>query len=87
MRDLVLVLPLTVFWFLAFAVSSSTTAVGAARTVRLCAAPTLPVSVSVSVSLSADADACVPYLDNEDWTRGMGYPVKSEWHPWMYMDQ
>lgn len=33
---------------------------------------------------NGDWDACVPYTDNEAWTEGMGYDVKSAWHPWIY---
>lgn len=31
---------------------------------------------------NGDADLCVPYLDNEAWTSGMGYPVSQKWHSW-----
>jgi carboxypeptidase C (cathepsin A) len=33
---------------------------------------------------NGDWDACVPYTDNEGWTEGMGYEVKTAWHPWLY---
>lgn len=33
---------------------------------------------------NGDWDACVPYTDNEAWTRRMAYPVKSSWHTWNY---
>jgi len=33
---------------------------------------------------NGDGDACVPYTGNEAWTRGMGFPVKHEWHSWDY---
>lgn len=33
---------------------------------------------------NGDWDAAVPYTDNEAWTEGMGYAVKSPWHPWTY---
>jgi len=26
----------------------------------------------------------VPYTDGDLWTSGMGLPVKTAWHPWMY---
>lgn len=31
---------------------------------------------------NGDVDSCVPLPDNEGWTRNMGYPVKTPWHPW-----
>ena len=36
---------------------------------------------------NGDWDACVPYTDNEMWTRGMGYEVKEDWHSWYYKGQ
>jgi hypothetical protein len=33
---------------------------------------------------NGDWDACVPYTDNEAWTRGMGYEVAADWHPWLF---
>ena len=27
-------------------------------------------------------DARVPWVGNEEWTRGMGYPVTEAWRPW-----
>lgn len=35
---------------------------------------------------NGDWDACVPYTDNEAWTLSMGFPIKKEWHPWLYAD-
>lgn len=31
---------------------------------------------------SGDVDACVPYWGTEEWTRELGYDVKSPWHAW-----
>lgn len=36
------------------------------------------------VIYNGDWDACVPYTDNDAWTRSLNYPVVSEFHPWMY---
>ena len=33
---------------------------------------------------NGDWDACVPYTDNDRWTKQMGYDVADEWHPWFY---
>ena len=33
---------------------------------------------------NGDWDACVPYTDNDMWTKRMGYNVADEWHPWFY---
>lgn len=27
-------------------------------------------------------DLCVPFVGTEDWTRGLGYSVVNDWHPW-----
>eukprot|EP01079_Euglenida_sp_SAG-EU17-18_P006487 gene6487-1156_t len=32
---------------------------------------------------SGDVDGCVPYFGSEAWTRGMGFEVVKDWHPWM----
>ena len=32
---------------------------------------------------SGDVDACVPYWGTEEWTRELGFKVKTDWHPWM----
>lgn len=45
--------------------------------------PFLIKNIKVTI-YNGDWDACVPYTDNEAWTEGMGYPVKSAWHPWTY---
>lgn len=31
---------------------------------------------------NGEADLCVPYTDNEWWTRSMGYKVADAWQPW-----
>merc|ERR1711871_1235348 len=31
---------------------------------------------------SGDTDACVPYWGTEEWTRELGFPVKTGWRPW-----
>ena len=36
---------------------------------------------------NGNVDACVPYTDNEDWTSGLGLPVKESWRPWTVDDQ
>ena len=36
------------------------------------------------VIFNGDWDACVPYTDNDGWTKGMGFPVKQGWHKWAY---
>jgi hypothetical protein len=45
--------------------------------------PFLVKHIKVTI-YNGDWDACVPYTDNEAWTEGMGYPVKSPWHVWTY---
>jgi len=45
--------------------------------------PQLVSNINVVV-FNGDWDACVPYTDNEAWTQGMGYGVKSSWHSWAY---
>jgi len=47
--------------------------------------PFLVKNIKVTI-YNGDWDACVPYTDNEAWTEGMGYSVKSPWHPWTYDD-
>jgi len=49
---------------------------------------TYPLLVSkISVLIyNGDFDACVPYTDNEAWTRSMGYNITKDWHPWVYQD-
>jgi len=53
----------------------------------------LPVTVYPALAaqyrvliFNGDVDACVPYTDNFAWTSGMGYPILSDWHPWL-LDQ
>jgi len=43
--------------------------------------PTLIENYRVLI-YNGDVDCCVPYLDNEHWTEGLGYPTTSPWHPW-----
>lgn len=45
--------------------------------------PFLIANIQVTI-YNGDWDACVPYTDNEAWTEGMGYAVKTPWHPWTY---
>jgi len=45
--------------------------------------PFLVKNIKVTI-YNGDWDACVPYTDNEAWTEGMGYEVKSPWHVWTY---
>eukprot|EP00798_Chlamydomonas_sp_ICE-L_P019752 gene19752-26445_t len=35
---------------------------------------------------SGDHDMCVPHTGSEEWTAGMGYPVKHAWQPWFVQD-
>lgn len=35
---------------------------------------------------SGNVDACVPYIGTEEWTTGLGIPVKETWRPWTYSD-
>ena len=44
----------------------------------------LLLAVCVLPVAAGDWDSRVPYTDAEAWTEGMGYPVASPWHPWMY---
>eukprot|EP00298_Acanthocystis_sp_HF-20_P002778 c13162_g1_i1.p1 GENE.c13162_g1_i1~~c13162_g1_i1.p1 ORF type:complete len:466 (-),score=161.56 c13162_g1_i1:115-1512(-) len=34
------------------------------------------------VIYSGDVDGCVPYWGTEQWTRGIGFSVVKDWHPW-----
>jgi len=43
--------------------------------------PTLIANYRVLI-FNGDVDGCVPYTDNEQWTSGMGYAVKTAWRPW-----
>jgi len=45
--------------------------------------PFLVKHIKVTI-YNGDWDACVPYTDNEAWTEGMGYSVKTPWHAWTY---
>ena len=45
--------------------------------------PFLIEHISVII-YNGDWDACVPYTDNQKWTRDMGYEVADEWHQWFY---
>jgi len=47
--------------------------------------PNLVKNIDVLI-YNGDWDGCVPYTDNEGWTSGMNYTVKSAWHPWEYVD-
>ncbi|XP_062501845.1 uncharacterized protein LOC134178948 [Corticium candelabrum] len=40
-----------------------------------------------TVIYNGDVDGCVPYIGNEEWTSGLGFPVKEAWRPWMVNDQ
>jgi hypothetical protein len=31
---------------------------------------------------SGDTDSCVPTIGTEEWTAGLGFPVRREWAPW-----
>jgi carboxypeptidase C (cathepsin A) len=45
--------------------------------------PTLTKQAGYQVLIyNGEADLCVPYTDNEWWTRSMGYPVLSDWQAW-----
>jgi len=37
-----------------------------------------------SIIYNGDWDACVPYTDNQAWTRDMGYDINEDWHQWFY---
>ena len=36
---------------------------------------------------NGDWDACVPYVDNQQWTENMGFEATKPWHPWAYTDE
>lgn len=36
---------------------------------------------------NGDQDECIPYIQDQLWTANMGYPVKSDWHPWIVDNQ
>jgi len=44
--------------------------------------PTLIANYRVLI-FSGDADACVPWTGSDLWTRKLGYPVRTAWHPWV----
>jgi pimeloyl-ACP methyl ester carboxylesterase len=49
-----------------------------------------PVVVNAGVRvmiLNGEADACVPFIDNELWTRSMNYSVVKPWQPWLTNSQ
>jgi len=48
--------------------------------------PTLIANYRVWI-YNGDVDGCVPYNDNEAWTSGMGYNVKTAWRPWTVQQQ
>lgn len=45
--------------------------------------PTLVKHMRV-VIYNGDWDSCVPYTDNEAWTRMMQFPIKTPFHTWNY---
>jgi len=45
--------------------------------------PFLNENINVII-YNGDWDACVPYNDNDKWTRDMGYEVAEDWHEWFY---
>ena len=36
---------------------------------------------------NGDQDECIPYLQDAAWTRDMGFPVKTDWRPWILDNQ
>jgi serine carboxypeptidase-like clade 1 len=48
--------------------------------------PGLIAKIAVLV-FNGDQDECIPYLQDQAWTRAMGYPVKEEWRPWLLDEQ
>ena len=45
--------------------------------------PTLTKTAGYQVLVyNGEADLCVPYTDNEYWTRSMNYTVDSDWSAW-----
>ena len=45
--------------------------------------PTLTQKAGYQVLVyNGEADLCVPYTDNEWWTRSMNYTVRKAWHAW-----
>jgi len=45
--------------------------------------PTLINSLRVLI-YSGDFDGQIPTMSTEAWTRGLGYPEKASWRPWLY---
>ncbi len=50
--------------------------------------PVLTQQAKIRVLIyNGEADACVPWLDNEWWTRSMNYSVVTPWTAWQSNDQ
>jgi hypothetical protein len=43
--------------------------------------PGLLQKISILV-YNGDQDECIPYLQDQQWTEGMGFPVREGWRPW-----
>ena len=48
--------------------------------------PALLGAIDVLV-FNGDQDVCIPYLQDAQWTRDMGLPVRREWRPWLVAGQ
>ena len=48
--------------------------------------PGLIAKIAVLI-YNGDQDECIPYLQDQEWTRAMGYAVKEEWRPWLLDEQ
>jgi len=48
--------------------------------------PGLLDKISVLV-YNGDQDECIPYLQDQQWTEGMGFAVKEGWRPWIVENQ
>jgi carboxypeptidase C (cathepsin A) len=48
--------------------------------------PGLLQNISVLV-YNGDQDECIPYLQDQQWTEGMNFPVKEGWRPWFVDNQ
>eukprot|EP00617_Octactis_speculum_P012155 CAMPEP_0185775956 /NCGR_PEP_ID=MMETSP1174-20130828/83882_1 /TAXON_ID=35687 /ORGANISM="Dictyocha speculum, Strain CCMP1381" /LENGTH=479 /DNA_ID=CAMNT_0028463699 /DNA_START=123 /DNA_END=1562 /DNA_ORIENTATION=+ len=44
--------------------------------------PDLVESATRVLIYSGDFDGQIPHSGTEEWTRGMGYPIKEHWRPW-----